>query len=195
MLLVVFAGMTLSKSAFLMLILPLMLLLYTKIKKKNYLLFLCIVIAFALFVIALFSGRIEFFNGILYRFTNVKDMNSITTGRYNAWQKYLAYLSDNPTVLLLGGGLGANILNGRAAHNTYIDLIYYLGVVGTVLLLVVFSTMIGIKKPTIKPTLLNYSIWLCLATMYFFLSELFYFDWAFHVIIAILVSKTDMNRG
>ena len=192
--LLVFAGMTMSKSAFLMLILPAILLLYAKINKKNYAVFLCVIIVCAVFMTALFSGKIELFNKIIYRLKNAKDFSSLTTGRYKLWQNYLAFLLDNPKVVLFGRGLGAGILEDHAAHNTYIDVIYYLGIVGTTLLVSAFYTMIRIKKKSTRSNLLNYSVWICIAMMYFFLSELFYFDWAFHIIIAISISKINMSQ-
>ena len=65
---------------------------------------------------------------------------------------------------------------------------------GTVLLSLVFYALIKIRKGTSKSNLLNYSVWISIALMYFFLSELFYFDWAFHILIAICVLKMDMTK-
>ena len=141
----------------------------------------------------LFSGEIELFNGILYRITSANDISSLTTGRFDIWINYLSFLFDNLGRFLFGGGLGAEMLNKRVAHNTYIDLLYYLGILGTTLLITVFLTITSPKKNTAKLNLLNYSIWICIGVMYFFLSELFYFDCAFHIVIAIMVSKVDMN--
>lgn len=191
--LLVFAGMTMSKSAFLMLFLPAMLLLYAKFKRKSFFTSLCLLVACIAVVITIFFGENEAFEIIRYRFNQANDLNSFTTGRTEIWQKYIAFLADNPRTLLLGQGLNANHVDSHVAHNTYIDLIYYLGVVGTLLLIVVFNVIIKDAKKTTRRNFLNYSGWICVGIMYFFLSELFYFDWAFHVTNAILLLRADMD--
>lgn len=193
-LMVVFVGLTMSKSAFLMLILPLLLLLYSKVKNRNYIVLLCVIVAGIATVTLLFSGKIEIFNDVLYRLNNASDIDSLTTGRSYLWQNYIDFLLDNPNTLLFGGGFGAELVGDRGAHNTYIDLIYYLGIIGTSLLAFVFGALIGTKKKAARSNLLNYSIWICIAVMYLFLSQLFYFDWPFHIIIAIWISKMNMTR-
>ena len=192
-LLIFFAGMTTSKSAFLMLLFPLCFLLYSKLKKRRYLVVFVVALLGVIAINLLFSGKIEIFNNVLARIDNASDVNSLTTGRSNIWISYCEFFLHNPISTLFGGGLGAQLVNGRAAHNTYIDLVYYLGIMGTALLVVVFGVLTKIRKSTAKPNLLNYSIWICIGIMYFFLSELFYFDWAFHVTIAICILKMDMS--
>ena len=191
---VVFVGMTLSKSSFLMLVLPLALLMYSKLKKRNYFVFFGVLILCILAIELLFSGKITIFNNVLSRITSSSDINSLTTGRSNLWMAYCEFIWDNPKALLLGEGFGAGLVIGHAAHNTYIDLIYYLGIAGTILVLLVFGAITKNSKNILKANLLNYSVWICIGLMYFFLSELFYFDWAFHIIIAICIFKTDMNK-
>lgn len=193
-LLIFFAGMTGSKSAFLMLVLPLCFLMYSKLKKRNYLVLLVVAVLSIVAVNLLFSGKIEIFNNALSRIDNAADVNSLTTGRAGLWQKYCEFLLDKPVWLLFGGGFGAQLQGNRGAHNTYIDLFYYLGFVGIVLLALVFYALIKIRKGPSKSNLLNYSVWICVALMYFFLSEIFYFDWAFHILIAICVLKIDMTK-
>jgi hypothetical protein len=193
-LLIFFAGMTASKSAFLMLVLPLCFLMYSKLKKRNY--FVLLVVA-ALSIVAvnlLFSGKIEIFNNALSRIDNAAEVNSLTTGRSNIWISYCEFFLDHSVSTLFGGGFGAQYWQEHAAHNTYIDMIYFLGVTGTVLLALVLFALIKIRKGPSKSNLLNYSVWICIALMYFFLSELFYFDWAFHILIAICVLRIDMTK-
>lgn len=193
-LMIFFVAMTLSKSAFLMLVLPLGLLLYSKLNKQNYLCLFCVLVAGIVVIDLLFSGKILIFNNVLLRMTSVSDMDALTTGRSNIWSIYYEFLSDNLNSLLFGGGFGAELLCKHAAHNTYIDLFYYFGIIGMVLVLLVFGTLINLRKNPVKLNLLNYSIWICIALMYFFLSELFYFDWAFHIVIAICISKMNMSQ-
>ena len=191
---VIFSTLTLSKSAFLMLLLPLILMLYSKAKKRKYFVLLSICVVCIIFLLQLLDGRIEIFNGVLYRFNQVTNVDSLTTGRSYIWKDYLNFFLNNPSSFLLGRGLGAEVLNSHAAHNTYIDLLYYLGIIGTLFTFLVFFVLINIKNSFIKVNLLNYSILICIGLMYFFLSELFYFDWAFHFIIAFMILKMNMNQ-
>lgn len=192
-LLILFAGLTLSKSVFIMLILPLALLLHSRIKRKNYFVLLCTTIAVMIILPQLFSGRIAIFNATLYRISGATDIDTLTTGRSDLWQNYITYLSEHTAVLFFGRGFGAELVGSRAAHNTYFDLLYHLGICGTASLAIVFYTLIIIDKNPGKLSLTNHSIWITIAVMYFFLSELFYFDWAFHVLIAIMVSRINLS--
>ena len=191
-LLVVFAILTFSKSAFLMLLLPLALFLYSKIKSKKYIAF-CLLFLISLILIgATLTGEIQGFETILSRFEQGDDVSSITSGRSTIWLEYLSDLMNSYEGLFFGKGFGAPLVNEHATHNTYIDFLYYLGIFGTLLLGVLFFSLIRTKKTVSQRNILNYSIWICISIMYFFLSELFYFDWPFHIIIAILVFKTPI---
>ena len=191
---VLFVSMTLSKSAFAMLVLPLILLFYSKIKKKKYFVFISLVTLSVVLMQEIFFKDGGIFDLTLRRFDSATDLTTLTTGRYKLWVTYVEFLCSDFKMMLFGGGFGAELIEKRASHNTYIDLIYYLGIIGTVILLSVFGVLLNLKKNTKKANLLNYSVWICMAIMYFFLSELFYYDWAFHVIIATYISKLNMSR-
>ena len=192
--LVTFAIMTYSKSAFLMLLLPLLMLLYSQICSRKYFVFVVLSLAAVVLVSSVLAGRIEAFNTVLSRLLG-DDGGSLTTGRDVLWANYIGYIGKSWWTAIVGGGFNAPLIGKHAAHNTYIDLIYYLGIVGTVLLGGTFYAIIKLTPAPLKRNLLNYSVFLCVMAMYFFLSELFYFDWAFHIIIAILVLKTNMNQN
>lgn len=190
--LVTFSIMTFSKSAFLMLLLPLFMLLYSRIRRRKYFMFVLLSLAAVLLLASTLAGNIDAFEVILSRVLTSEDAGSLTTGRIGIWSTYIEYLGNSLLNILLGGGFNLPLINNRAAHNTYIDLIYYLGMVGTVLLGGTFRSVSKLIPTKVRRNFLNYSVWLCIAAMYFFLSELFYFDWAFHIIIAMLVLKTNM---
>ena len=191
--LVVFAIMTYSKSAFLMLLLPVVLLLYSRMKRKNHFVFLVLMIVVGLVLFGIFSGQFEAFAVVLERFGSDGNADDVTTGRYSIWMNYLNHLSDINVYTFIGAGMGAEYLNGRAAHNTYIDLMYYLGVIGIVILFVTIFNASKQKKTPPKRNLLNYGGWFCVIPMYFFLSELFFFDCPFHILMTLLIYKTDMQ--
>ena len=89
--------------------------------------------------------------------------------------------------------VGMEFLDNSATHNTYLDLVYYLGIIGTVFIVASIYNAAKQKNPTSKRNWLNYGGWPCVIPMYFFLSELFSYDGPFHVLIALLVFKTDMQ--
>lgn len=192
--LVTFAIMTYSKSAFLMLIFPLSMLLYSRIKKRNALLFLVLVFGSVVALMAILSGRIEAFNIVLERLGSGTNLNSLTTNRYSIWGDYIQHLSNINLQTFIGAGLGAEQIREQAAHNTYLDMLYYLGIVGTILLISAISVAGKSQKAPPQRNLLNYSVWISVLVLYFFLSELFYFDWSFHIMIALMVAQTDMQH-
>lgn len=189
-LMVGFAVMTVSKSAFLMLLLPLLMLLYSKIKSRKYFAFAVLLIIGAGLAISILAGKIELLDPLLSRF----EAGNLTTGRADLWKNYADYFQKNPLNFIFGVGFGGALVGVKAAHNTYIDILYYLGLVGTIPLIAVFVAITNKQKSIGRRNLLNYGVILCIMFMYFFLSELFYFDWAFHIMIAILVAKMNMGH-
>ena len=146
-------------------------------------------------VIVLFNvllGKIEFLQTILSRFEEADDANSFTGGRITFWQNYIEVITESFKNSMFGGGFGAELIEGNAPHNTFVDLWYYLGLTGVGLLILSFVSIAKTVKNPPRKNLLNYSAWICILIMYMFLSEIFYFDWAFHIIIAILALKTDL---
>ena len=73
----------------------------------------------------LLSGKIEIFNNVLMRLDDASDVNSLTTGRSNIWISYCEFFLDHPVSTLFGCGFGAQLWQSHAAHNTYIDMIYF----------------------------------------------------------------------
>jgi O-antigen ligase len=140
----------------------------------------------------LLAGNVELFNVVLVRFDEASDIATLTTGRSDLWASYTEYLIQNPFVLLFGSGFGAPLINGHGAHNTYLDLLYYLGIVGTVILLAYFASVFKILPKPKQRKFLNYGIWIGIFIMYAFLSELFYFDWVVHIILAVLLFQSDV---
>ncbi len=191
--LVAFAIMTLSKSAFVMLVFPAVILLYAKVKRRKYFVALTVLLLGGVAAFYVLDGRFDFLEIILSRFTESEDINSLTTGRLELWKNYLNYFDSSTVSVLFGRGFGAELIKGMGAHNTYIDMIYYLGIFGTTVFIsaIVFS-LNGKKK--CRRNVLNHSVLLVVLIMYFFLSELFYFDWAFHIIIAGMVLNCDLQK-
>lgn len=193
---------TYSKSAVIMVFLPVAILLYSLYSKRKYVSMLLLVVSAVTVVILALSGQIPALEIVLNRFgvgetsSADLDVNELTTGRFDLWMMYAKYLINNMRAGLFGGGVGAGYLNGFAAHNTYFDVLYYLGAIGGFLLVWILTVISAqSRRSVIKRNVLNYSVMLCIVIMYFFLSELFYFDPPFQIFIAFMVLNLPMENS
>ena len=190
-----FSVMTYSKSAFLMLIIPVLFFLYSNSKNGRYFLQMICLVGLFVFALYLVAGKVDFLSAVLQRFQNAENLNQLTTGRFDLWQKYLKSFSKSILHLFVGNGYGAKLVGGKAAHNTYIDMIHYLGLVGIFLMLrLIYVTAKDYQFGIIRRSFLNYSIIIVMVIMYFFLSELFYFDLPFHILLAIIVWNMKIDK-
>lgn len=65
------------------------------------------------------------------------DGNPIDAGRAEIWQRYLKDFRSSPKKIIFGAGASAEIL-GISPHNTFINLIWQFGVIGIILLSIIF---------------------------------------------------------
>ncbi len=198
--LIYFLIITYSKSAIIMFFLPFGMFLYSLFRKKNYLLMILLVLLILMIIVLAFLGHVEIFDVVLNRIAQSEtadgvSINTLTTGRFNLWIMYIKHIVKNIGVSIFGCGIGSGLLNSRAAHNTYLDVLYYLGICGgslLALLLAVISEQS--RKVVVKRSIINYSVLICIVMMYFFLSSLFYFDPPFHIFLAFTVLNLSDNK-
>lgn len=66
-------------------------------------------------------------------------LNTFTTGRSEIWILYIKEICSSPKNILFGHGLGAALLQTNygetAAHNFYLECLYHLGILGSVIML------------------------------------------------------------
>ncbi len=191
---------TYSKSALFMMAVPLVYLMYSLAKKKKYLLLLFVILAIISMLILALSGQIPALDVIMARIEisdtgSGTDINKLTTGRFDLWITYLNYLINSIRTALFGDGVVAPLIDGRASHNTYIDIIYHLGILGGSLLLACLSTISAQSRHfKIRRNIMNYSVLICIVVMYFFLGELFYFDPPFQIFLAFVVLNLPLGN-
>lgn len=65
-----------------------------------------------------------------------------TTGRYKLWLTVLEYTFTHPVVLFFGRGLSAPLVASMSAHNFYISILYQMGIIGGLLFIGVFVTLV-----------------------------------------------------
>lgn len=182
--LIMFGLNTVSKSYFLMLCVVAVLVLLMCVKKKKYNWFGAGVVTILLILILVAAGSIDVFNSMLQRLTNTTD---ITTGRLGIWIMYLRELFSEPVRLMFGHGIAAEIL-GKVAHNSYIDLIFYYGLVGSFVYLYPLFLILSRKTSS---DLFHIAPLICFLMLAFFLSYLMYYDLAFILIYVIAYMRGD----
>lgn len=157
----------------------------------------------------LFSDQI---NHYLMRFGRVSDMNSLTTERNTLWGVYLNYLASNIDKLVFGIGLSEDqvriLLKTNNAHNTLIEIMYQLGIVGGLILLWWWKTVFRGLTDKLKMDFSNKVYLLILAGSIFlpwFALDMLYFHEFFYFIILLFLSrnylaerikvKSNLNKG
>lgn len=190
------AVLTGSKSAILMLVLPFVLLLYVNVKLKLGKLNIALLIGTAVCLIIIISLKSDYFSYILLRFTSSElSIDLLTTGRTAIWRDYSAYFNSNLLNLVFGSGISALPLNGYAAHNTYFDILYYLGIIPGIVYSYLIVRYFFYKRIDIKRSILNFSGIIVVLTMYSFLSSLFDIDLGTNIIVGIILFNTCLDNA
>lgn len=194
-LLIWFCAQSASKMVLLMLLFPVMLFLYSNFKNRRIglqLLFLGLLIAIVFLVL---QGKIKAFDMVFSRMKAANDAASLTTGRSEKWGEYLSYIFGTVETTLFGAGLNApyTLASDAVPHNTYIDFLYHLGMAGTAGLIYVIERIFSFSKESIDRNPMNFSVAGCMIVMWFGLSELLYFDFPFHLMLACAVWNVSMT--
>ena len=145
--------------------------------------------AAALGSVAVMAGKFDVFSGVLLRLQ--VGVGGLTTGRVSTWDQYFRYFGENGLRLLFGSGINAGFLEETAAHNTYIDLLYFYGIVGAVLFLLTCIRSIEWEKHKIR--LANILPLVCLMVMNMFLSSMEFFDFPFNLILVFYALQEDFT--
>lgn len=72
-------------------------------------------------------------------------LSTFTTGRWDIWKSYISVIIKNSKNIFLGVGADAPYVNNEAPHNTIILLVYYFGLVGTLLYISCYLCLIRKK--------------------------------------------------
>ena len=185
--------MTYSKTFFLMLVLFALIYVIWQFYSKRYIYGGALVALGLLAALwALLSDRSPF-AVVLSRFGS-GSLNEITTGRMEVYIDYLRESASSFGSLMFGKGLGAAGLY-KAPHNLYVELIYYIGIVGLLLYVGFFAAMVVVLKKKDKRIreqhfISRYSSVIMLAALFFTLHGMrqivFYGD-AFVMLMAIMI--------
>ncbi len=129
-----FGALTYSKTFFLLLIMLVLMGIISLFQNKKYLLgSVCVVIA-GLVTWFLFSGT-TIFSVVLFRFRSATNLDDLTTGRSEVYVNYMNAITSSISSFLFGAGLAAENL-GKDPHNLFLEILYYLGAVGLLLMVI-----------------------------------------------------------
>lgn len=137
------------------------------------------------------------FDNVLFMYTTRLEMSnnisSLTTGRFDLVLKYSDYFQKNPKELLIGIGLSERYPEGinKAAHNTILQLIYQLGIVGSIVVSL-WIKCIGensiLKNKKIKSYSYIYVLILFIGCFFPWVSlDILFFDEFFYIILVYIL--------
>lgn len=192
-LLTLFGSLTASKSFLLVLVALCVFAVVTFTMDHRYSAAFFLLAIFSCVLVLVLSGVISLFSTVINRFLSGNSMSELTTGRSDIWIQYLTYINDHPYVWFVGDGFGSVLLNEKAPHNTYIDLIYHFGLIGSFVWLktVFFSMRYWSRSKTVG----NYLPLLVIAVAYFGLSELKYYDMMFHLSLLLMFMFQEYKQN
>lgn len=98
-----------------------------RISNKFFVVTIILIIGLYILYSGLFSNEIKQYT---FRFTH----GSLTTGRADLQEMYIDYLFSHPVKLFLGVGITDVFVNSRASHNTFLQIIWQIGLCGILLL-------------------------------------------------------------
>ncbi|PHD75785.1 hypothetical protein COF64_11420 [Bacillus sp. AFS043905] len=143
----------------------------------------------------LFSEQIHQY---LIRFGMVTDTQSLTTGRRSLYDMYINYLLTNFDNLYFGNGLSNQFLNAKSSHNTLIQIIYQVGLFGSVLLIVWWGRIYALLSNNIKLGNMGKYYFLIIIIAYFMpwiALEMFRFDEFFYITLLAIVAKNYLSAN
>ncbi len=75
----------------------------------------------------------ELLSGFNARIEDIDNISGLTTGRTDNWIAYINEIFGNFKVFVFGAGYGSGFVDGKAAHNGFLSLFYFWGLIGSTL--------------------------------------------------------------
>jgi len=89
----------------------------------------------------------------------------ISNGRISIWTNYMDYIFSEISIFLFGVGFGGPLLNGRGAHNSFIEALYNIGLIGLIVYIVTMIRVLNSRKLINKRNFKNYVLTLVFIVM------------------------------
>jgi len=140
---------------------------------------------------------------IMERLTSSKDLSDFTTNRSEIFVWYWDAITESISTALFGHGLNALLLQGRDPHNLYLEITYHVGLVGLLLILALYGSMIRdvirhdpvIKKQSL---LVKYAVIIIIAVTYMALQGMFSvitYEGLFLAFVSVYLTKAETKPG
>lgn len=189
MALVVFGCLTYSRIFYicLIIILAITLILRIKMTKKigSSILIFLMLIMLGLY----FAWKNGIIDNILYRFS----ASDISNNRFDIWQNYLTYIGSNVKSLFLGVGIGGSYYNDVGPHNFYIEIVYFLGLIGGFIYFTIYAILLNKKQNQyMKRGFFNYIMIFVIMIMFATLGMLFSNDFPFLIMVGWIFMNTNI---
>jgi len=166
-----------------------------KYSKKGKILFW---FSIGLVAVAVYLVRSGYYDVIVSRFGD-KGAYSITTGRSDIWVAYISEISKSLKIMFLGAATSAEIVGSHVTHNTPLQILWKMGIIGVIVVLVWYVALyIRTKRMTfatnIKPN--KKTIIILLAQMSPLLAlDKFFFDEFYWYYIVYLLSQISISEA
>lgn len=86
--------------------------------------------------------------------SSITTLSDFTTSRTSIWSMYFEAMRDNLGILFFGNGIHGTLVNATGSHNTYIELVYSVGIIGT------FLYMATMRAAIVLPCRRRRRVWL-----------------------------------
>ena len=181
--LAVFGGLTGSKSFLIMFAILTVLIVYTVFKNKKYVLGAFFLLLIFIAGMLLLAGYFDVFSTVLKRLSTSENVSDVTTGRLNLWFEYFNIFFSRPVKALFGNGIN-NGFTLSTPHNTIIDTLDLLGLVGTVIFYICLYLSVSSVWKTIDKKRRSFLPLIGILGTYMGLSMFFSIDFGFELFLA-----------
>lgn len=185
---------TYSKSIFLCLIFIFVLAMSKKRFDKNvtYIFALSVILVSAIIFIPSIKN---YFITIIGRFLSAENFDELTSNRSSIWIMYLNQIKENPLNFLIGYGVNGELLQIKASHNTYIEILYKFGLLGFITdigLIMICYKMVNNEE---RITLPKFFIILIFLMLLFNLSAYTFYSLGICIFIVFQIITSNIHQG
>jgi len=144
--LAIFGLMSVSKSFLIVFAIMVVILLLNSLRQgaTTFMKLLLALIAAGILILTFARESVETYIIRLNADSNAESLSAVTTGRGEIWIGYIKTMLKDFKTLFFGAGLGERLEKG--SHNTYIEMIYHIGLIGSALYFFVLKSSVAIKK-------------------------------------------------
>ncbi len=179
--LILFGILTYSKTFVVVTIIAILFYILLSLKSKRYILAISLTIGIILLFV--FLESIDILSVVVSRFSEAEDINSLTTGRFDSWLNYIHVIFNDLKIFLIGGGFKAPLLE-IGTHNLYIEVWYYIGIIGLIPFFAILIYPILVKRKQFRKDFTAYIVIIVLFILYFSLQAMYNSMFYVQVVIA-----------